>query len=374
VSRYPTTMPLHQIGIGKRHRRDAGDVAELARSMADIGLLNPVTIAPDGKLIAGARRIAAAKSLGWKEIPVRVVDLDATVRGEFAENALRKNFTVSEVVAKPLERAAAKQRQGSRTDKHPENFSTSSQGRALDKVAAGVGLHRTTIAKAEAVVDAAKSEPEKFGRLLADMDRTGRVSGLFKRLKMLAKQRQFAPSRRRCRDMGPLSRPRRPPWPYGVRDEDPSHRGVRPYPTMSLEQIRAFDVASILHQDAVVWLWIPNFHLTRGVHTTLLQAWGVEPRSILTWVKDRMGNGDWLRGQTEQCIMAARGKPTVTLTNQTTLLHAPVRGHSVKPIEFCDLVETLCPSPRYADLFSRFRHNEKWDCHGDEAPFAEAAE
>jgi N6-adenosine-specific RNA methylase IME4 len=38
--------------------------------------------------------------------------------------------------------------------------------------------------------------------------------------------------------------------------------------------------------------------------------------------------------------------------------------------EFCDLVEKLCPAPRYADLFSRYRHSEKWDCHGDEAPQA----
>jgi len=84
-----------------------------------------------------------------------------------------------------------------------------------------------------------------------------------------------------------------------------------------------------------------------------------------------MGMGDWLRGQTEHCIMAVRGKPVVTLTNQTTLLHAPVRGHSVKPVEFYDLVESLCPAPRYADLFSRYRHNDKWDCHGDEAPPAD---
>jgi N6-adenosine-specific RNA methylase IME4 len=54
---------------------------------------------------------------------------------------------------------------------------------------------------------------------------------------------------------------------------------------------------------------------------------------------------------------------------------APVRGHSEKPKEFYDLVERLCPAPRYADLFSRRRHSDKWDCHGDEAPpMREAAE
>jgi N6-adenosine-specific RNA methylase IME4 len=40
----------------------------------------------------------------------------------------------------------------------------------------------------------------------------------------------------------------------------------------------------------------------------------------------------------------------------------------VKPVEFYAFVESLCPASRYADLFSRYRHNEKWDCHGDEVP------
>ena len=96
---------------------------------------------------------------------------------------------------------------------------------------------------------------------------------------------------------------------------------------------------------------------------------GFEPKTILTWAKDKMGTGDWLRGQTEHVVMAVRGKPIVTLTNQThAAARAPVRGHSQKPVEFYDLVESLCPAPRYADLFSRYRHNDKWDCHGDEAP------
>jgi N6-adenosine-specific RNA methylase IME4 len=82
-----------------------------------------------------------------------------------------------------------------------------------------------------------------------------------------------------------------------------------------------------------------------------------------------MGISDWLRA--EHAILAVRGKPTVMLTNRTMLLRAPWRGHSVKPVEFHDLVESLCP-PRYADLFSRYQHNDKWDCHGDEALSADA--
>jgi N6-adenosine-specific RNA methylase IME4 len=106
----------------------------------------------------------------------------------------------------------------------------------------------------------------------------------------------------------------------------------------------------------------------------VLDAWGFTPITILTWGKEHFGCGSLLRGQTEHCVLAIRGKPTFELTNQSTLLLAPTRAHSQKPVEFYDLVESLCPAPRYADLFSRYRHSDKWDCHGDEAPKAEAAE
>jgi ParB family chromosome partitioning protein len=132
-----------------------GEIGSLAASMAESGLLHPIVTRPDGALIAGERRLRAVQQLGWKEIPATVIDLEQIVRGEFAENTYRKDFTLSESVAikralEPAERAAAKERQGERTDKHLENFSTSSKGRALDKVAAVVGKHRATIAKAEA--------------------------------------------------------------------------------------------------------------------------------------------------------------------------------------------------------------------------------
>jgi hypothetical protein len=77
---------------------------------------------------------AWALRLGWTHISISVVDIDAIVRGEFAENAHRKDFTLSETVAikralEPIERAAAKQRQGMRGDRHPENLTT--EGAAL---------------------------------------------------------------------------------------------------------------------------------------------------------------------------------------------------------------------------------------------------
>lgn len=141
-----------------------------------------------------------------------------------------------------------------------------------------------------------------------------------------------------------------PPWAYTKRAGDASHRGDLPYPPMTTDEICALDVSSIAHDDAVLWLWTTNAFMRDAYR--VLDAWGFEERTILTWAKDRMGLGDWLRGQTEHCIMAARGKPTITLVNQTTLLNGPLREHSRKPDEFYSLVDALCPGSK-VEMFCR---------------------
>jgi N6-adenosine-specific RNA methylase IME4 len=364
-------LPIADIAVGERHRREMGDIEALARSIDAVGLLHPIVVRPDGKLIAGERRLMACKSLGWETIPVTAVDIDKIARGEAAENFDRKDFTWTEAVSigrelAPAIEAAAKDRQGrpgaERSGKLPEH----EKGQARDKVAKAVGKRARSLVKAEAIVAAAEAEPEKFAKLVEDMDRTGRVDGPFKRLKVA---RQAAAIRAE-----PPPYPNRgpyrvivldPPWPYENRKEDPSHRATHPYPQMSIAQICAErdKILAIAHPDLIVWLWTTNHHMRESF--AVLDALGVVPKTMLTWVKDKMGTGDWLRGQTEHCHMAVRGKPTVHLTNQTTLLHGPLRENSRKPDEFFPFVEGLCPAPRYAYLFAR-TERESWDCHGDE--------
>ena len=96
----------------------------------------------------------------------------------------------------------------------------------------------------------------------------------------------------------------------------------------------------------------------------LLDAWGFEDKAIVTWVKDRMGTGRWLRSKSEFCIMAVRGKPTIPLTNQTTVFYGPMREHSRKPDEFYQMVETLCLGRRL-DYFSREKR-QGWEQFGDQ--------
>jgi len=66
----PTTYQTHalwqainSIKIGKRFRKDLGDIDALARSINEVGLLHPIVITPDGELLAGQGRLEACKKL-----------------------------------------------------------------------------------------------------------------------------------------------------------------------------------------------------------------------------------------------------------------------------------------------------------------------
>jgi N6-adenosine-specific RNA methylase IME4 len=109
---------------------------------------------------------------------------------------------------------------------------------------------------------------------------------------------------------------------------------------MSIAQIAALRVRDIAHEHCIVWLWTTNYHM--GEAFAVLAAWGFEPKTILTWVKDKIGYGAWLRCQTEHVIFATRDKPIVRLTNESTALFAPVGAHSEKPTAFYELVDRLC--------------------------------
>lgn len=54
------------IQVGTRHRTDLGDIDTLAASIREHGLLQPITVAIDGVLVCGRRRLAAIRQLGWR--------------------------------------------------------------------------------------------------------------------------------------------------------------------------------------------------------------------------------------------------------------------------------------------------------------------
>jgi N6-adenosine-specific RNA methylase IME4/ParB-like chromosome segregation protein Spo0J len=353
-------MHIDQIQIGFRYRKDLGDLRSLAGSIAEVGLLHPVVVTPEGRLIAGQRRLEACRLLEWADVPVTIVDLYQAARGEAHENFVRKDLLPSEIVAlkravEPLERKAARERQGSRADLCSSAEGAEGQGDARDRIARYLGVGRTTIERAEAVVDAAEDEPEEFGHLVEQMDRSGKVAGAYRRLEVLKQARELE-----------AAAPPLPSGPFQVIVADPPWRyetgNDLPYPTMPIEEIKAMPVRDIADENSILWLWTTNAHLR--VAFDVVDAWGFEYRNLLTWAKDRMGTGDWLRGQTEHCLLAIRGRPVFVNGSHTTVLEATRREHSRKPEEFYALVEATCAGGK-VELFCRQRR-PGWQAYGNE--------
>lgn len=80
-------IPIGEIKVSPGRREAAlADVRELADSIAEIGLLNPVTVSQSRTLIAGLHRLEAAKVLGGTEFVCVVwgfVGLGAVVCANF---------------------------------------------------------------------------------------------------------------------------------------------------------------------------------------------------------------------------------------------------------------------------------------------------
>ena len=183
-------IPLSDIVIESRTRRDMGDIEALAMSIDSLGLLHPIVVDSDNKLIAGERRFRAAKKLKWKDIPAnRVKSLDdalLALAAERDENTCRKEFTPSEAVAigqrlEELERPKAKERQAEQARRNqPQseggNLPPIEKAKTRDKVGEAVGMSGRTYEKAKAVVESGDED------VIAEMDATGKVDPAYKKI------------------------------------------------------------------------------------------------------------------------------------------------------------------------------------------------
>jgi N6-adenosine-specific RNA methylase IME4 len=366
-------------------RKDMGDITGLAKSIDERGaLLQPIVIDRDMQLIAGQRRLTAWTLSRFRKepIPAHVVSIDSILAGERDENAHRKDFTPSENVAlmdrlmvEAKARAKERQREHGNTTVGRRSQTAAEQRAptAADQVAAYVGRDRKTLAKAKAVVDAAKAEPKKFGELVKQMDESGNVNGPFRRLQIMQQTAAIKSAPPQLPGNGPYGGVVFDyPWPHEPemsQDEiDERGRSLRPYPAMSIEEGVAFmDRARVLlAPDCVVGFWVTNYHMRHAF--VLLEALGLKQHStILTWRKDKIGRGQVLRDRSEHMIIALKGHPMVDLGKEDTVIDGPRRDNSQKPDEAYQLFQKVFPAPRYCEVFSRGGRGDLWDCHGDQA-------
>jgi N6-adenosine-specific RNA methylase IME4 len=143
------------------------------------------------------------------------------------------------------------------------------------------------------------------------------------------------------------------------------------YPTMTLDEIKALDVAGIADGDSVLFLWATVPALPQALD--VMAAWGFSYKSGLAWAKDRAGIGYWFRAQHEHLLLGTRGEPPAPApgTQAPSLIFAPVREHSRKPDQVYEIIESYFPNLPKIELFARHAR-PGWDRYGAEAPEAES--
>lgn len=358
---------------------DASEYEALKADIAARGLLEPVWV-HEGKVIDGRHRYKACVELGIEPRTQTWNGHGSLVEFVVSLNMRRRHLTASQkaVVALEIEAALAveaKERQrlnaerlnAERWDSERSSFSnlrktTSDEPiHAARQAAQIVGVANGYISDAKrlqrdnpALLDKVRSGELSLQEAKSEVKKQKHTERIEAVKQDIAQQKYNPPQG--LYDVIVID----PPWAYGG-DYDPNgHRVANPYPEMSLEEIAAINLPS--SENCVLWLWTTHKYMRHAFE--LLDVWGFRDVAIVTWVKDRMGVGSWLRSQSEFCVMAVKGSPLINLVNQTTVIYGAMREHSRKPDEFYSLVDSLCVGYKL-DWFAR-QARDGWSVFGAE--------
>lgn len=189
-----------------------------------------------------------------------------------------------------------------------------------------------------------------------------------------------------------------PPWPYdspralvgnGGRGSDGGKAAAiiqadvgQHYDVMTVEQIKAMQVAAFAKKSSMLFLWVTNPFLADGTGPDVARSWGFKPFTVVIWAKIKrnvplvepsMKTGHWFRSASEHIVVAARGKvprpedwPALpTWMPEGEAEGSPRAPHSVKPDVFYERAASSVPGGRYLELFAR-RLRPGWSVWGNE--------
>lgn len=94
-------IEISSIKVKKRIREKNVSIQPLVESIQKYGLLEPIVIDQNNRLVAGFRRLEACKQLGYKTILANVVDVDDVEKFlllELEENICRFQFSEEELL------------------------------------------------------------------------------------------------------------------------------------------------------------------------------------------------------------------------------------------------------------------------------------
>jgi N6-adenosine-specific RNA methylase IME4 len=159
-----------------------------------------------------------------------------------------------------------------------------------------------------------------------------------------------------------------PPW-YEIGGGKIKRGADKHYRLMKTKEICRLPVNNLVSEEGChLYLWSTNNHLKDAFK--VVESWGFEYITMISWFKDRKGLGQYYRGITEHCIFASTKKrlPYKIIDGKrqqgVTGFYEAKSEHSRKPIKMRQMIETVSYMPAI-ELFARQRY-DGWDCWGDE--------
>ena len=102
-----------------------------------------------------------------------------------------------------------------------------------------------------------------------------------------------------------------PPWEVAQKGK---YGASSHYDLMSVEDIKKTPIKDLVEDNAHLWIWTYPAVLEQTYD--VIRAWVFEPKSLFTWVKPRLGLGNYLRNCTEQVLFCTRGKAPIKFKGQ----------------------------------------------------------
>lgn len=144
------------------------------------------------------------------------------------------------------------------------------------------------------------------------------------------------------------------------------------YPLMKTKDISIYlkeQLKDKIYDNAHMYLWVTNNFFKDGFE--IIDALGFRYVTCITWMKDRIGLGQYYRGMTEHCLFAVKGRVPYKIIDgkrqqgRTGFVEAKT-VHSRKPIMMRNMIEKVSYPP-FLEIFARERIKD-WDCIGNEIP------
>jgi N6-adenosine-specific RNA methylase IME4 len=160
-----------------------------------------------------------------------------------------------------------------------------------------------------------------------------------------------------------------PEWKFEVWNEDTgSDRAAdNHYTTSATDAIKSRDVPSIAADNCVLFLWATVPMLPQALE--VMDGWGFEYKSHVTWNKDKIGTGYWFRNKHEILLLGTKGKVPAPAPGEqwASVIDAAVGKHSEKPAAFAEMIEEYFPNLPKIELNARGSAREGWTAWGAEA-------